>query len=319
MDMGRGRTRWKNRYRIYFREKWQIKDTADTKSLLKSLAVVWRPSFILSDEEGSLMWKINNLTVQLASPAERFTSFTYNDSEGSSDTKKKSLKMGFLMDTIATAPHEEHSEKRKNAKWNVSQAWIFRRTDVGEKSDERGEEIFTQQTGRESLQLKFLGRFRPSFALRLITFDWRWAPLKEKLELLSKTHVNGFLNGGPIGGWFIDGSDLIYGSKYLLNLFSFLTFISQTLLGVNKKECRNGRNANEGNKGAPYEGNFAFSTINKTHHMQLFLRKLFSDLCRWWNWFSSRTWVNIYPAIVNCLLSLPRGTKRFSRNEIAKK
>lgn len=90
--------------------------------------------------------------------------------------------MGFLMDTTATTPHGE--KKRKNAKWNVSQAWIFRRTDVGEKkqgNDDVEKKYFCEAPTHKQANLvsteTIFGRFYFRSTIVRFTFNYIWLPM----------------------------------------------------------------------------------------------------------------------------------------------
>lgn len=178
------------------------------------------------------MGKINNWSVvQLASPAQMFVP--------PRQAHEKLSKMGFLMDTIATTERKIKITQRERTRSEMLVKHEFSAERMLAKKCKRtgnDEAAFTQT---QSSQLKFLGRLlvRSFFfffrASRLITFDWRWALHDGGNLKCSQTHVNGYLNEGPIGGWFIDGSDLIYGEGIYLT-FPFHPFFPELSVSMRK-------------------------------------------------------------------------------------
>lgn len=170
--------------------------------------------------------------------------------------------------------------------WNVSQAWIFRTTDVGEKN------MFTQPSGRGIFSFSRINRFFwTEFASRLITFEWRRG-FELHFFLRQWTHYrllnNARLNGGPIGRWFIERSDLIYGDSIYLTFSPFAFFSARLSVSrhiVQWQICKW-----KEIKGTERGTSCFLATINKTHHCDLLQlsasEELSHDLCRRWNWFS---------------------------------
>lgn len=175
--------------------KWQIKDCESSqcpKSLSRLLFGGHHSLFLpLGPENGKVDVKNKYLNrCDLASPGwlagtcDAAAFATYSEKAKHRRKRRRERRESLVKTDFFNGHHcnstTRRTWQRRNAKWNVSQAWIFRRTDVGEKR-----ELFRVHTDTHGQRRRRISNwktfaaflFRPSLHF---TFNYLWLTVKRK-------------------------------------------------------------------------------------------------------------------------------------------